>query len=393
MLRALSGTALGRSLVSSLCLAAGCTWSAAAWSQGPSEAVVTQILPLTGAVAQDALGVSAGVQVGIAATNARGGIKGTRIKLTISDDKYQAPETERLFREAAAGEAIAAFVPVGSASMVPLLSKGVVDSLRLPIIGVVPGAEPLRKPGSPWLFHVRASDDQQMAKIVEHSWTVGQRRIGVLYADIPFGKAGLAAAKKSLAGLQQEPTLALPFSMQKTLGDLDASLEKMKSASLESVILIAPATQAGMIAKWLRDKGFFLPVYALSYADVGTLCKVAGPQVAHGVGIAQVVPNYSSRSLGIATDFQRDWARHAPKDATPSQYAFEGYIAWRTFEEAMARSGGPWTREGVRRSLERLGTVSLGGYRVEYSPQDRGGSNFVDIAVVGLAGDRCVLRY
>ncbi|WP_407655150.1 ABC transporter substrate-binding protein [Acidovorax benzenivorans] len=92
----------------------------------------------------------------------------------------------------------------------------------------------------------------------------------------------------------------------------------------------------------------------------------------------------------VATDFQRDWRQHAPKLAVPSQYAFEGYIAWRVFAEAMDRSNESLSRTGVRRAFEQMGDFSVAGFRVRFSPQAREGANFVDIGVVS---DNCRLKF
>jgi len=355
-----------------------------------AEVSVVQVVPLTGAVSRDAESVALGVRVGVEATNGRGGIRGAAVKLRVVDDRYVPQETERLMREAVSGGAIAAIMPVGSASVLHLLKSGALDEMQLPVIGVVPGAEVLRRPGSPWVFHVRASDDQQIEKIVEHAWTVGQRRMAILYGDIPFGHAGLAAATRALATRSAKAALEIPFGMANPEASLDGIAQKLRSASADSVLLVGGATQSGKLVKLLRGAGVFAPLYALSYADVGTVCEIAGPQFARGVGIAQIVPNHSAGTLRIATDFQRDWERHAPKSAAPSQYAFEGYIAWRVFAEAMSRGNESLSRPGVRRALEQMSDFSVAGFRVGFSPQAREGANFVDIGVVS---DHCRLKY
>lgn len=351
---------------------------------------ISQILPLTGAVSKDAENVAAGVKVGVDATNAKGGIRGLTVRLQTVDDQYKPEETERLFKNAVNQGAIAAIMPVGSASLLRLLSNGTLDAMQLPIVGAVPGAEVLRLPGNPWLFHIRSGDDQQIGKIVDHAWTVGQRRMAILYGDIPFGHAGLAAVNKHLKRLNTKPVFEQPFGMAKPEEALMGVIDKLKSTSTDSVLLIAGATQSGKIAKLLRDGGLFIPVYGLSYSDVASVCAIAGTKHARGIGLAQVVPNHASRSLSIALDFQRDWTLYAPKGMAPSQYAFESYIGWKIFTEALMRSNAPMSRDGVRKSLEQLKNVSIGGYQIDFGSQKREGSAFVDIGVIN---DNCQLRY
>lgn len=355
-----------------------------------AELSVVQVVPLTGAVAKDAEGVALGVRVGVDATNGRGGIKGAAVKLRVTDDRYQPQETERLLREGVAGGAVAAIMPVGSASMLHLLNSGALDDMQLPIVGVVPGAQVLRRPGSPWLFHLRASDDQQIEKIVEHAWTVGQRRIAILYGDIPFGHAGLAAATSALKVRSTKAVLEAPFGMANPEAALGGIGQKLRTAGADSVLVVGGATQSGKLVKLLRSEGVFAPIYALSYADVATVCDIAGVHAARGIGIAQIVPNHSSGALRIAAEFRRDWDRYAPQSATPSQHAFEGYIAWRVLADALTRGNEPLTRLGVRRALEQLSEFGVAGFRVGFSPQSREGARYVDIGVVS---DNCRLKY
>lgn len=384
----LAGGGAWRRALLALCMAAGLAGATAAIAQAAREVQVTQILPLSGPVARDAAHVARGLQVAIDATNAAGGLRGARIRLVVADDRYQPAETERLFREAAAGASVAIFMPVGAASLEPLLARGVIDALRVPVIGAIPGAESLRQPGSPWLFHLRASDGQQMAKIVEHSWTVGQRRIALLHADTPYGRAALAAARQHLGARGSEPVLALPSSMADPAAELEPRIARLKAAAPEALIVVSGATQVARITRLLREQGVFAPIYAYASAELDVLCQVAGPKFTRGLGIAQVVPDPASQSLPVALDFQRDWARFAPAGAQPAPYAFEAYIAWRAFAEAM-KGGAPWTREGVRESMERL-AASIGGYRLHFAPQLRAGSSHVAIGVVDEA---CRLRY
>ena len=354
------------------------------------EIPVAQVLPLTGAVARDAEAVALGVRVGIAATNARGGIRGDTVRLKVYDDTYKPDRTAELAAQAAREGAVALLMPVGSASIVHLLRQKTLEELQLPVVGAVPGSDVLRRPGSPWLFHIRAGDERQVAKLVEHAWTVGQRRFAVLYGDIPFGPAGVAAAREWLAARQAKPAVAIGFDMAKHEEKLAKAGELLRAENAESVLVIGGASQSGKVFKLLREQGVFSPVYALSYADVATVCQIAAPKLARGLGVAQIAPNHASGSLRAALDFQRDWKAHAPEKAEPSQYAFEGYLAWRVLAEALTRLREAPTRASVKRALEQLGTLDLGGFRVAFNATQREGSDFVDIGVVD---DQCRLKY
>ena len=78
------------------------------------------------------------------------------------------------FREAAASDALAALMTVGSPAMARLLAEQFPETQKLPVIGVIPGAEPLRAPLNPYVYHLRAGDLEQYRKLAEHAATTGQ---------------------------------------------------------------------------------------------------------------------------------------------------------------------------------------------------------------------------
>jgi branched-chain amino acid transport system substrate-binding protein len=54
--------------------------------------------------------------------------------------------------------------------------------------------------------------------------------------------------------------------------------------------------------------------------------------------------------------------------------------------EALRKAGKDPTREKLISSLEGMHNYDLGGYRVSYSANDRLGSRFVDLTVIGSGG-------
>ena len=69
-----------------------------------------------------------------------------------------------------------------------------------------------------------------------------------------------------------------------------------------------------------------------------------------------------------------------------SYYALEGYLMARVMVEGIKRAGRDLTREKLISSLETLNNNDFGGYRVSYGNNNRSGSRFVELTVVGPAG-------
>ena len=86
---------------------------------------------------------------------------------------------------------VALISPVGSAAIKRMLDHKLLDKHDVVVMNAVPGAEALRNPGHPRLFHVRAGDKQQLEKIVNHARALSILKLGVLYQNIPMGVSGM----------------------------------------------------------------------------------------------------------------------------------------------------------------------------------------------------------
>lgn len=343
---------------------------------------IVQVVPLSGAVARDAQNVVEGVKVGVAASNAGGGVRGNRIDLFVKDDQYQPENTLRLLEEAKKEGAVSAIMPVGSASINRVIESRLLQRIELPVVGVVPGSEALRVDSEKWIFHTRASDDKQVQRVLRHATIIGQKRFAVLYGDIPFGRSGLKALEKELASRQSGPVISRPFPMGNPEDGLQGLEVDLGRLNPDAIVVFGGATQSAKVIRFLREKRQFMSIYALSYADVATVCDVVGDAGSRGVAIAQVVPNHKSTAVQISRQFSADWTRFADPSAVPSQYAMEGYIAWKVLEKAIASTEGEITGPKVKQALEASGRFSIGGFGLEFSKENHNGTTFVDIGVV-----------
>ena len=64
----------------------------------------------------------------------------------------------------------------------------------------------------------------------------------------------------------------------------------------------------------------------------------------------------------------------------------ESYIAAKILVEAIKRTGGNPTREKVISQLEKMSNYDVGGFKVSFGPDNRVGSRFVEVTVIGPDG-------
>lgn len=361
----------------------------AAAAPPPAGLRVAQIAPMSGPIGEEGKAYNLGIRIAIDALNARGGLHGQKLFLSTQDDEYKPDLTVEMIRREAAGRTLALLLPIGSPSMSRVLKDKVLDTVRMPVVGVIPGAEPLRTPPNPYVFHVRAGDQDQYRRIVEHGLTIGMKRVAVVYADIPFGRAGLAEVERLLKGEGKEVAVSAAFPIGASI-DFSAPLAQLRQTAPDVVILISPAQPAGQFVKQYRASGMTSPIMTLSYGTAEAICRIAGNEMARGVGIAQVFPNAASPTVPLSRRFQEDFQRYGDAGTLSTQSHFEGYVTTQVLIEGLRRAGPAPTREKLVQALESMREADIGGFMVDFSPSRRSGSRFVDI---GIISNNCKLVF
>lgn len=162
-----------------------------------ADILITQVTPLTGPVARDSRESTLGVKVYFDAVNAAGGVGKQKLRQVVVDDQYKPDETIRLMRKAAGDATLAFVLPLGSPALTKVLQEKILDEIKVPVVGAIPGAEPLRNPGSRYLFHVRAGDKAQIDRIVEQALIPARQGREICRSDACFGSIPKASLSNS----------------------------------------------------------------------------------------------------------------------------------------------------------------------------------------------------
>ncbi|WP_234267175.1 ABC transporter substrate-binding protein [Hydrogenophaga sp. NFH-34] len=345
------------------------------------DIVVAHIGPFTVLPAPDARELNAGMTAALAEINGRGGIQGRKVSLITLDDAYSFEGFRSQLDKAMDSKPVALLAPLGSVTLKRMLDSQLLDSTDIVILNAVPGAGVLRSPGHPKLFHIRASDDQQIRKILAHARTLNIRSMGVLHQDIPIGTSGLAAARTAAAAENGIEVVAAAASTDAPA--ITAAAKALAQANPQSALVIGAPKFVGESIAALRAAGITQQIFTLSYLPAPALAKFAGAG-ARGVGIAQTFPNPSGVKLPLQRAFRAAMEKTHPDLKTYTTFHMEGYVTARVLAEAArrARSINP---TGIAQSLRAMGEWDLGGYRVDFS-RGNAGSDWVDIGVVSGDG-------
>ena len=77
--------------------------------------------------------------------------------------------------------------------------------------------------------------------------------------------------------------------------------------------------------------------------------------------------------------------KYAPKTDI-SYLGLEMFVGCRVFEEGMKKAGPNASGAELIKALENLGKIDVGGFVVNYGAENRLGSRFTDVTVVGPDG-------
>ncbi|AMO25589.1 hypothetical protein UC35_19570 [Ramlibacter tataouinensis] len=274
--------------------------------------------------------------------------------------------------------------PIGSAALARALGDKLLDKNDVVVMNAIPGAESLRNPGHPRLFHIRAGDKQQIEKIVNHARTLGMTRLGVLYQDFVMGSSGIQVAQQEASRTGGIEIKGVKSATEAAA--LTAAAQEMAKLGSQGVLIVgAPRFMAEGVAA-LRKAGVSQSIFVLSYVPPGLVVKLAGIEGARGVGIAQTYPNPNGATLPLHRDFHAAMKAEFPQLQEYSNFHLEGYLSARTVVEALRRSRDKEiSPASLERALHAAGDIDFGGFRVNFA-SGMVGSRFVDIGVIGADG-------
>lgn len=369
-----------RRLIATAALALGPLAATAA-----DEIVIGQVAPLSGTIAGTGDEYVAGGAAYFAHVNAKGGIYGRKIRVVVKDDGYKPDLTLSQTKALLAEEKpLALFGFVGTGNVLALNRNKVLEEAGIALMAPYTGAQDLREPMNPHIFHIRASYTDETARMVEHLYTIGLRRFAVMYQDDPFGKSGLAGAERALQKLGMQPVAKGAYDRTKP-EEVDAAVNAIAPANPDAIIMVSVNRASAAFIKKMREKGSRARLFSISVVNFKELLKNAGEETVRGVGISQVMPYPYSSKVPVAHEFQQMMAKYQP-GKTVSYASMESFIAAKILVEAIRRTGGNPTREKVISQLEKMSNHDVGGFKVSFGPDNRVGSRFVEVTVIGPDG-------
>lgn len=335
--------------------------------------------PLSGPLAGYGVPLQRGLALGLQQVNAGGGIGGREVELVVKDDAGR-PEQAVVNTRALLDAGVLAMTGYHGAGAIEAVLP-MLESAGVPLVGAASSAELLREPPRRHLFNLRAGAREEAAAMVLHLDTVGLTEVAVVAQDDALGRAGLEGIQVELTRLAIRPQAMVRLAPQADAAAVERAVQQACSGRPQGLVLVLDAGNALAAVRAARRAGCNSQYYVTSEAGAQLLAAGAPAAELSGLIVSQVVP-HPATATPLASEFQR---AAAAAGLAPSHAALEGFIYARALAEGLRRCARDLTRRCLVAALESR-PLDLGGYRVQFAPNDRRGSRFVEMTIVTADG-------
>ncbi len=344
-----------------------------------AEVVLGQSAAFSGPAAQLGIDMNNGASAYFDAINAQGGVHGRRIVLKKRDDGYEADRAAKNTREFIETDNVFALfgyvgTPTSNAALPIFTQAGV------PFIAPFTGANSLREPFNRNIVNLRASYDNETEKLVEHLVTTSVTKIAVFHQNDAYGNAGLAGVKRAM-GKRNLPVVAIA-TVERNSTDVQAAMTTLMAARPDAIVQVSAYASSASLIKEMRRAGYGGQFLNVSFVGSKALADALGKDGA-GVIVSQVVPF----PWGASTPVQREYAQSMRvAGMTPNFGTMEGFLAAKMFVEALRRAGPAPSRDKLIAAFDTMRDHDLGGFKLNFGPNDHNGSHFVEMTIVTSDG-------
>ena len=355
------------------------------WShaQDQKKIVLGQSAPLSGPAAQLGLQMQAGAKLYFDGVNAAGGIGGLPIELRTLDDGYEPERCKANTEKLIASNAFALFGFVGTATSLAALP--LVQQAKIPFFAPLTGAEALRDPASPYVFHLRASYNDETALIIKQLTQLGLSKIAVFHQNDAYGKAGLDGAVRALT--HRKLAVHATATVERNSVEVAEAVKKIVAAQPEAVVMVSAYKSCAAFIREARKAGYAGQFFNVSFVGTQALLDELGKE-ANGIVVSQVMPYPFGVATGVVSEYQA--AAQKAGSHVLNYTAMEGFLAAKVMTEGLRRINGKGSREALISALEGLQNYNAGGFPVKFGPGRHVASNFVELSM--LTGDGKVKR-
>ena len=292
--------------------------------------------------------------------NARGGILGRRVQMTIRDDRSDPAVAKQIYSDYILKEKVD-FVIGPYSSPVTIAVAPIADKHGHPLLAAGASSDELWRRQYTNVFGVYASARRYAIGLLAMLATAGVERLAIVSVDDAFSLSAAESAKRWAPDYRLRVTLYRVEPKGKP--DMLRAAQQARESGAQALMLAGHFNEAVLMRRALKQAGWMPAAY---YATVGPVLpqylEALGDDANGTFSTSQWEAREDLRHAGSA-DFLR--AYRTAYGETPSYHAATAYAAAQILDQAIARAAST-DRAAVRQSLYRLDTSTvIGRYAVD----------------------------
>ncbi len=342
---------------------------------GVRKVVMGQSVPQTGAAAEIGLAFAAGAKLYVDSFNERKNNPGFTLELRQLDDGYDPARATANAKKLLTDGADVLFGFVGTAS--DEAGAAVAKANDVVFFAPFAASDDLRSAAHPNVFHVRPSMADEALKMVRHSATLGQTRLAVVAEDDAMGRAGLAAVNQALLDLKLPPLVASAF-IPVNSTKVEPAVAALMKVQPQVIIQVSLFNSTAAFIRKMRKAGYGGSFMTFSVVGIDPLFTALGKEIG-GIVITQVVPSPKRTAVPIVKEYL---AAIDNSDQAPTYESLEGFIAAKTFAEAVRRTGKGFDKARLMAVMSEMTDYDVGGFRINLRAGVRDSVRAIDLVTI-----------
>jgi len=191
-------------------------------------------------------------------------MKGRSFQLVVANDKGSPEEAAAQAKRLIDQEKVSAILGPSNSSCA-LAVAPIVSQAKIPMITLATHPS-LTQPVQKYVFRGNISD-QDLGKVMADYVMImlgglAGEKVGVLYEDTPYGKAGMEVVRQRIARFGVKP--AVTESYPSGTGDFSLQMERLKQAGVKIVLAYGTMVDAQTVMQWIIGSGLGAKVVASS---------------------------------------------------------------------------------------------------------------------------------
>lgn len=334
--------------------------------------------------------VSRGSKLLFDLVNEEGGIHGRKIRYFIRDDHYNPSQAMAVVRELVDRQGIFAFTGGVSGAGCHAVKEYIERNKILWVTVGSAALNPVDDPPSLYRFHTYPLFQDEASIMTKFAVEeLGFKKIGFLYQNDSFGRAGLAGCKQRIA-TYKDAALVAELPVEATAPDISSQILRFRNADVDTIFMWVNPTLAVMALKtaasinykpqWIAFNG--LSEYPLMHKITGGLFE--------GVITSTFVAAHDSTDP-LVVKYREAAKRLAPEDRWGMLF-IGGIFFSEPLVEALKRTGRDLSTEKVINELNKFDNWKGVGAPVTWNKDRRQGTDSVMITKCGPGGSQIVLK-